>query len=80
MKIGFRVLILLAGALLLLGAAGCGEKEEPDEQSTRVIRITITPPPTATPVPITNFPKALEEKNGVIFVNQYLIDQETKGR
>ena len=73
-------MIALAGLLGTLGFAGCAAREEPDEQSTRVIQITITPPPTSTPVPLTNFPKAIAEKNGVTFANQYLIDKETGRR
>ena len=73
-------MIVLAGLLGITSLAGCREREEPDEQSTRVIQITITPPPTSTPVPLTNFPKALAQNNGITFANQYLIDKETKGR
>ncbi|MBQ1311846.1 MAG: hypothetical protein IIY55_08345 [Blautia sp.] len=74
-RAGALFLALLSGCLW---AAGCGQKADVPPEETQVLGVTITPVPTPTPEPYTNYPKALAEKNGVTFVNQYLIDDMSR--
>ncbi len=64
----------IAGALLLsVCLAGCQEKEV-DEASMRVMELTITPRPTATPMPIDAYPKAIATTDDITMINTYLVD------
>lgn len=69
-------IILAAGffaACTLLAGCGCGKEKDPAEQ--QVLKITVTPEPTATPVPEEVNPDAVVTNGGVTMVNEYLLQK-----
>ena len=68
-----RILVLAIALLLTAGLSGCQGKEL-DEASTRVIGLTITPRPTATPEPEESYPKATATTDDITMVNAYLVE------
>ena len=74
-KIIRRILITISIMAAAAGLTGCGEKEEPDEASTRVMQLTITPRPTATPRPKEAFPEATATNEDLTMINMYLVNK-----
>ena len=70
-----------AGVLLLicslLTGCGCGKKKERDKTSEEVVRISITPEVTPTPIPEQVNPDAVVTNGGITMVNQYLVEKGT---
>ena len=59
----------------LLTGCGCGKAKEKDAMTEEVIKITITPEPTATPVPEQVNPDAVVTNGNVTMVNEYLLQE-----
>lgn len=74
MKKNSRILLILVCMTAVLSLSGCSEKET-DEASTRVMQLTITPRPTATPRPKESFPEATATNEDLTMINQYLVDK-----
>ena len=68
------ILMLIMVSLLLFSGCGKKQKEPLDKEATEVLKLTITPAPSPTPMPAETYPKAVIEKDGVTFVNQYILD------
>lgn len=71
-----RTTMLLAALVMagvFISGCGCGKEKNPAEQ--QVLKITVTPEPTATPVPEEVNPDAVVTSGGVTMVNEYLIQK-----
>jgi Tfp pilus assembly protein PilV len=77
MKKNSRILLILVCMTAVLSLSGCSEKET-DEASTRVMQLTITPRPTATPRPKESFPEATATNEDLTMINQYLVDRGSR--
>ena len=69
--------MILVCMTAVLSLSGCSEKET-DEASTRVMQLTITPRPTATPRPKESFPEATATNEDLTMINQYLVDRGSR--
>ena len=72
-----RILLITLCMAAAAGLSGCGEKET-DEASTRVMQLTITPRPTATPRPKESFPEATATNEDLTMINQHLVDKGSR--
>ena len=63
----------------LLTGCGCGKAKEKDAMTEEVMKITITPEPTATPVPEQVNPDAVVTNGNVTMVNEYLLQEGQDG-
>ena len=66
------VLLLICS---FLTGCGCGTKKERDKTAEEVVRISITPEVTPTPVPEQVNPDAVVTNGGITMVNQYLVEK-----
>lgn len=73
---GPAILAVFAAAALLTGC-GCGKKEKPDDESTKVMQITITPEVTPTMAPEQVSADAVVTNGKYTMVNQYLADKKS---
>ncbi|GEM_PF-4182291 len=79
---GTLLFMILAGGAALSGCGGSQSSSDAaapvvEEEAVRVIEITITPPPvviTPTPVFEEKYPQAVVSKDGITFINQYLVN------
>ncbi len=72
-RTGIMLPAAVFAACVLLAGCGCGKEKDPAEQ--QVLKITVTPEPTATPVPEEVNPDAVVTSGGVTMVNEYLIQK-----
>ena len=71
-----RISIIFLACMLLV-FSGCGEKEK-DPTKEEIIKISITPMPTATPAPSELAPEAVETEGNLTMVNEYLASHAEK--
>lgn len=71
-----RISILLLACMLLV-FTGCGAKEK-DPTREEIIKISITPMPTATPAPSELAPEAVVTEGNLTMVNEYLANNIEK--
>ena len=67
--------VILGMAVFLLAGCGCGKAKEQDAMTQEVMKITITPEPTATPVPEQVNPDAIVTEGNVTMINEYLLQE-----
>ncbi|MCD7867791.1 MAG: hypothetical protein LUG62_06270 [Clostridiales bacterium] len=70
---GFLAAVLF---LALLTFGGCSQ-EEKDEASLQVLKITVAPDPTATPIPVATNADAVVSNGNLTMTNSYLLNGGT---
>ena len=76
MKQNTKSMVMAVLLLVCVFAAGCGSKSgETDPASEQVLKITITPEPTATPAPDEISSDAVVQNGNITMVNSYLEQQ-----
>ena len=76
MKQNKKSMVMAVLLLVCVFAAGCGsESGETDPASEQVLKITITPEPTATPAPDEVSSDAVVQNGNITMVNSYLEQQ-----